>query len=138
MEINIDVEKFDIKDGQTIIVKMPVPPGMHFHEIQDHLGSVAKEFKTEFDRTGKKIEMFIFPINPNGASPSIQIIPKLDPGNTIIMHVPVGDIEIKEIPRYLKTVKDTFLLSWDEKYPGINLEVFGVLKNGQKVELRTK
>ena len=52
------------------------------------------------------------------------------------MHVPVGGLERKEIPSYLKTVKDTLLVDWNEKFPDVNLEMFGILESGEQVELK--
>lgn len=134
----IDVSKFDIKDGQTVLVKVPVGPwGMI--EIQDYCKQVVTTFKDEFRRNKmNNVNFFIFPVNPNGISPSLEVMDHPPAGSTIVMHVPVGGIETSEVPKYLKSVRDFMLLEWDEKYPGVNLQVFGVLEDGSKVELKIK
>ena len=136
-KIDIDVSKYDIKDGQTVLVKVPVGPwGMI--EIQDYCKEVVGTFKDEFRRNNIECNFFIFPINPNGASPSLEVMDCPTEGSTIVMHVPVGGIPASDIPKYLKSVKDMMLLEWDQKYPGVHLQIFGVMEDGSKVELKIK
>lgn len=134
----IDVSKYDIQDGQTVLVKVPVGPwGMI--EIQDYCKAVVGTFKDEFRRNKfESVNFFIFPINPSGASPSLEVIDCPPKGSTMVMSVPIGGIESAEIPKYLKSVRDFMLLEWDKKYPGVNLQVFGVMEDGSKVELKIK
>jgi hypothetical protein len=133
----IDVSKYDIKDGQTVLVKVPVGPwGMI--EIQDYCKAVVGTFKDEFRRNKMDVNFFIFPVNPEGVSPSLEVMDHPPEGSTIVMHVPVGGIPIGEIPKYLKSVKDMMLLEWDKKYSGVHLQIFGMMEDGSKVELKIK
>ena len=139
VDVGVGVEKYNVSDGQAVVVTVPVPENMNFHEVQDHLGELAKAFKVEFDRTGKRdVNLFVFPINPDGLAPRFEVIPPLEEGSTVILHVPVGGLDRKEVPAYLKTVRDTFLVGWDVKFPGVNLELFGILDGGEEVKVSVR
>jgi hypothetical protein len=108
-------------------------------EIQDYCKAVVGTFKDEFRRNKmENVNFFIFPVNPEGVSPALEVLDHPPEGSTIVMHVPVGGVGSGEIPKYLKSVKDMMTLEWDKKYPGVNLQVFGVMEDGSKVELKIK
>lgn len=135
--LEVDVEKYDIQDGQTVLVKVPVGAWSSL-EVQDFCKVVMKTFKDEFKRNDKKVNLFIFPISPGGMSPSLEVLDPPAAGSTIVLHVPVGGIGAGDIPKYLKAIKDATMLGWEDKYTGVNLEVFGILDNGSKVEVKVK
>lgn len=135
--LEIDVEKYDIQDGQTVLIKIPVGKWQPL-EVQDFCKVVMRTFKDEFRRNDKKVNFFIFPVSPGGMSPSLEVLDPPAAGSTIILHVPVGGIGVADIPKYLKTIKEATLLGWEDKYPGVNLEMFGILEDGSKVEVKVK
>ena len=136
-KIKIDVDKYDITDNQTVLVKIPVGPwGML--EVQQYCQTVMETFKEEFKRNNLNVNLFVFPVNPVGISPSLEVLEKPKEGETVVMHVPVSGMQTSEIPQYLKTIKEATLADWDDKYPGVHLEIFGILDNGRTVELKIK
>ena len=133
--MDLDVGKFDIKEGQTVVIKMPVGP-WGVMAIQEHCSTVIKAFKDEFDRNGMNVNLFAFPVSPGGVSPSLEVFEKPAIGSTIIMNVPVGGMPATDVPKYLKSVRDMTLIDWNKKFFGVKLQVFGMLEDGSKVELK--
>lgn len=137
-KIEIDVSKYDIRDGQTVIVKTPVGP-WGVIEIQDHCKAIMDAFKDEFKRNKfENVNFFIFPTSPLSVSPSLEVFDPPKPGSTIVMNVPIGGMQSGDAIKYLKSIRDMTLLDWDKKYPGVHLQVFGITKDGRQVELKIK
>ena len=136
-DLEIDVSKYDIKDGQTVIVKVPVGH-WEMMQVQEHCKNVVESFKEEFKRNDLSVNFFVFPVSPNGVSPSMEVMFPPIKGSTMTMNIPVGGMAAGEIPKYLKSMRDMTMIDWDDKYPGVFLQVFGIMEDGSKVELKTE
>lgn len=130
------VDKYEIKDGQTVVVHIPVND-LQPMQAQNYLQNVIKSFRTELDKKGcENVKLFAFPHHPGKDRPSLEVVQPPPPGSVMIFSVPIGNIPKSEAPKYLKMVKAQLLSEdWDKKYPGVNLLVVGVFEDGRKMEV---
>lgn len=132
----IDVRKYDIQDGQTILIDVPMENLSH-EKAQEYLKGVLDAFQNEFARKGyDNVKMMVFPSRPGQSNPRIQTISP-GKGDTVVLDVPLGSVPVSEASRYLKTVKNELINSgWNEQNPDVHLIVVGSYSNGRQVEIK--
>lgn len=113
-EKEFDFSNYDVNENQVCLINVPVA-GLSGEHANAYLQAVAKAFKQEMDRAELgKVAFFVFPKNPDGTCPEMQVFEPAD-GEHYVVQIPVDGLPAKERVMYLKLLKDELEKEWPNR-----------------------